>query len=158
MLKKSLLLLLTTLALKGFAHPRPLLSVGGGWWMGGKDHCTGLLQAEYKWGRSYWGFVRPEACLIIPEFSGLFAGVGVGIDLYVTKNLVFSPNFIPGYYYQGKGKNLGCPLEFRSALELSWEFKNKLRLGSQFWHISNASLGKKNPGVNAWTVFIAFPL
>lgn len=138
--------------------PPPLISIGGGWWMAGEPHHTALFQAEYKWG-SYWlKCIRPEACLVVPANPSLFIGLGIAIDLYLSKHFVVSPNFCPGYYVQGKGKNLGCPLEFRSALEAAYEFNNKIRFGTQFWHISNASLGKKNPGVNALTLFIAFPM
>ena len=59
----------------------------------------------------------------------------------------FTPSFGAGIYDDGSGKKLGNNLQFRTSLELSYELKNKNRIGVSFSHISNANLGDKNPGV-----------
>ena len=59
----------------------------------------------------------------------------------------FTPSFGAGIYDDGSGKKLGNDLQFRTSLELSYELKNKNRIGISFSHISNANLGNKNPGV-----------
>ena len=61
--------------------------------------------------------------------------------------LYFTPSFGAGIYDDGSGKKLGNDLQFRTALEVSYELKNKNRIGISFSHISNANLGDKNPGV-----------
>ena len=59
----------------------------------------------------------------------------------------FTPSFGAGIYNDGSGKKLGNNLQFRTSLEVSYELKNKNRIGISFSHISNANLGDKNPGV-----------
>jgi len=59
----------------------------------------------------------------------------------------FTPSFGAGFYDDGSGKKLGNDLQFRTSLEVSYELKNKNRIGISFSHISNANLGDKNPGV-----------
>ena len=59
----------------------------------------------------------------------------------------FTPSFGAGVYKDGSGKKLGNDLQFRTSLEVSYELKNKNRIGISFSHISNANLGDKNPGV-----------
>ncbi len=59
----------------------------------------------------------------------------------------FTPSFGLGYYDDGDGKKLGNNLEFRTTLEISYQLKNKNRIGISLSHISNANIGKKNPGV-----------
>ena len=59
----------------------------------------------------------------------------------------FTPSFGAGIYNDGSGKKLGNDLQFRTSLEVSYELKNKNRIGISFSHISNANLGDKNPGV-----------
>ena len=59
----------------------------------------------------------------------------------------FTPSFGAGIYNDGSGKKLGNNLQFRTALELSYELKNRNRIGISFSHISNANFGNKNPGV-----------
>ena len=61
--------------------------------------------------------------------------------------LYFTPSFGAGIYDDGSGKKLGNDLQFRTALEVSYELKNKNRIGISLSHISNANLGDKNPGV-----------
>tara|TARA_Y200000002_G_scaffold331407_1_gene296580 strand:- start:72 stop:602 length:531 start_codon:yes stop_codon:yes gene_type:complete len=58
-----------------------------------------------------------------------------------------TPSFGAGIYDDGSGKKLGNDLQFRTSLELSYELKNKNRIGISLSHISNANLGNKNPGV-----------
>ena len=59
----------------------------------------------------------------------------------------FTPSFGAGIYDDGSGKKLGNDLQFRTSFEVSYELKNKNRIGISFSHISNANLGNKNPGV-----------
>ena len=59
----------------------------------------------------------------------------------------FTPSFGAGFYNDGSGKKLGNTLQFRTSFEVSYELKNKNRIGISFSHISNANLGDKNPGV-----------
>ena len=58
----------------------------------------------------------------------------------------FTPSFGLGYYEDGDGKKLGNKLEFRTTLEISYQLENLDRIGISFGHISNANIGKKNPG------------
>ena len=62
-------------------------------------------------------------------------------------NWYFTPSFGLGYYDDGDGKKLGNNLEFRTTLEVSYQLRNKDRIGFSFGHISNANIGNKNPGV-----------
>ena len=80
--------------------------------------------------------------------GGVYLEDNIG-DLFQGKqsNYFFTPSFGAGYYEDGDGKKLGHNIEFRTTLELSYQFKNKNRIGISFGHISNASLGDKNPGV-----------
>ena len=59
----------------------------------------------------------------------------------------FTPSFGAGIYNDGSGKKLGNDLQFRTSFEITYELKNKNRIGISFSHISNANLGDKNPGV-----------
>ena len=61
--------------------------------------------------------------------------------------LYFTPSFGAGIYNDGSGKKLGNDIQFRTSFEVSYELKNKNRIGISFSHISNANLGDKNPGV-----------
>ena len=60
------------------------------------------------------------------------------------------PSFTPGLYHEGDGKDLGHMLEFKSEVQLSLDLSKNTELGFSYNHISNASLGDKNPGANSY--------
>ena len=64
--------------------------------------------------------------------------------------LNMTPSFTPGLYHEGDGKDLGHLLEFKSEVQLSLDLSKSSKLGFSYNHISNASLGDKNPGANSY--------
>ena len=60
------------------------------------------------------------------------------------------PSFTPGLYEQGDGKDLGHMLEFKSEVQLSLDLPKNSQFGFSYNHLSNASLGDKNPGANSY--------
>ena len=60
------------------------------------------------------------------------------------------PSFTPGLYNHGDGKDLGHMLEFKSEVQLSLDLPKDSQFGFSYNHLSNASLGKKNPGANSY--------
>jgi hypothetical protein len=60
------------------------------------------------------------------------------------------PSFTPGLYEKGNGKDLGHMLEFKSEVQLSLDLPKDSQFGFSYNHLSNASLGKKNPGANSY--------
>jgi len=62
----------------------------------------------------------------------------------------FTPSFTPGLYFEGDGKDLGHIIEFKSELQFSINIFQNSELGLSYNHISNASLGDKNPGANSY--------
>ena len=69
---------------------------------------------------------------------------------YKLGNVNLVPSFAPGYYNQGDGKDLGHALEFKSEVQLSLELPKDSQFGFSYNHLSNASLGDKNPGANSY--------
>jgi len=90
--------------------------------------------------------------------SGIYVEDNLG-QLFEGKksNLYFTPSFGAGIYDDGSGKKLGNDIQFRTSLEISYELKNKNRIGVSFSHISNANLGNKNPGVEILSLSYHIP-
>lgn len=135
-----------------------LLSIGSGVFNIVKPSGrTAMLQVEYKWAASVH-HIHPFAGFLVTSYGSSYFYAGAVVDVYVNRHLVVTPSFAPGLYFKGKGKNLGFPLEFRSSLGINYQFKNKNRLGIQFYHISNAKLGHKNPGTECLVLSYAFAI
>ena len=77
----------------------------------------------------------------------LYTGIQAQYKLGVVN---FTPSFTPGLYYEGDGKDLGHLIEFKSELQISLDLSTTSELGFSYNHISNASLGDKNPGANSY--------
>jgi lipid A 3-O-deacylase len=131
--------------------------ISGGY-IDAKKYSAPLLQVDYKSGKYLWLELRPQATFLLSKFGSGYIGLGFGWELYLTKQIILIPSFSPGFYWKGRGKDLGYPIEFRSALEISFEMKNKMRIGVQISHISNAHLSHRNPGFNALILTLAIPL
>ena len=122
------------------------------------------LEVEYKVHLKWLS--SPLDCLEFRPLIGAMSTVqgagylyaGINFDLLFFDHLLIAPGFAAGYYWKGNGKNLGYPLEFRSGVELAWQFPDRRRLGIHFYHLSNASLGKTNPGEESLVFFYDIPL
>ncbi len=132
------------------------LMVGPGLFDVDQDHPKLFGQIEYRWEINYH-HLRPLAAFFLTTDTNFFVCGGIAYDIFIGKKIVLTPSFAPGVYYRGHGKNLGFPINFRSAIELSYVFHNKGRFGAQFNHISNAHLFYRNPGANSLFVFYAIP-
>ena len=77
----------------------------------------------------------------------MYSGVQAEYEVGIFK---ITPSFAPGYYHDGNGKDLGSPLEFKSEVQLSLNLSETSKFGMSYNHISNASLGDKNPGANSY--------
>jgi lipid A 3-O-deacylase len=135
------------------------LMVGVGIFDVDKTHLRPLIQLEYRWDvwSSKYFHVRPLLAYFITTDKNMFLCGGIAFDLFFGRKIVFTPSFAPGLYYHGNGKNLGFPINFRSAGELSYVFHNQGRLGAQFNHISNARMFWRNPGADSLVIFYAIP-
>ena len=101
---------------------------------------------------------RPLIGLMANAKGSGYACLGINFDLLFFNHLLLAPGFAAGYYWQGNGKNLGYPIEFRSSIEVAWQFVNWQRLGFKFYHLSNASMGRKNPGEESLILFYDIPI
>ena len=99
---------------------------------------------------SFLGTLSPITGFMITENNAGYIYTGIQAQ-YSIGNLNITPSFSPGLYGEGDGKDLGHVLEFKSELQLSLDLFSNSQLGFSYNHISNASLGEKNPGANSYT-------
>jgi hypothetical protein len=99
--------------------------------------------------KSFLGKLSPITGGFMTENSAVYLYTGVQTE-YSIGFLNITPSFAPGYYNSGDGKDLGSPLEFKSEVQISLDLSDSTQLGMSYNHISNASLGSKNPGANSY--------
>ena len=98
---------------------------------------------------TFLGNLSPITGALITADNASYIYTGVQAQ-YKLGSLNVTPSFAPGYYNDGDGKDLGHALEFKSEIQLSLDLSKNSQFGFSYNHLSNASLGDKNPGANSY--------
>lgn len=100
--------------------------------------------------------------------AGLVAGVlasakgavygygGLQVPLRMPLGLVARPSVSVGLYRGGEGMDLGHPLEFRSAFLVERGVTDEITVSALLYHLSNAGIGRRNPGMEAIGIGVTF--
>ena len=110
----------------------------------GFQHQNESLQRD-----SFLGNISPITGGFITENSAAYVYTGIEWNIDMG-SLEFTPSFAPGLYHKGDGKDLGHVLEFKTEVQLSYSSSEDTSFGVSYNHVSNASLGDKNPGANSY--------
>jgi len=98
---------------------------------------------------TFLGNVSPITGGFVTENSAAYIYTGIEWNVEMG-SLTFTPSFAPGLYHEGDGKDLGHILEFKSEVQLTYSVSGNTNIGFSYNHVSNASLGDKNPGANSY--------
>ena len=117
---------------------------------GKRSTLIGLQHQNEELNRNtFLGNLSPITGAMITADNASYFYTGVQAQ-YKVGVLNLTPSFAPGYYNKGNGKDLGHALEFKSEIQLSLELPMESQFGLSYNHLSNASLGDKNPGANSY--------
>lgn len=100
---------------------------------------------------------KPSFGLLRTRYASHYLFAGFTRRSYVTQNTT-SPylelNFAPGVYFHGGNDDtdLAYWLQFRSGVEIGYQFSDATKIGLAFHHLSNASLAEENPGTETLSV------
>ena len=135
-----------------------LASFGVGWYDINDNEGAVDFRVEYRWDSPLAWVIEPWAGLEASSEGAVYAVGGLLADIQVGNGFVITPSFGAGLYGDGNGKDLGHIIEFRSQLEMGWEFENSTRIGIAAGHISNAGIGDKNPGTEIVNLYYHVPV
>jgi len=114
---------------------------------------AGILGVEHQndelFRESFLGKLSPVSGGFLTENNAVYIYTGAQAE-YDLGLVTITPSFAPGYYNSGGGKDLGHVLEFKSEVQMSLNLSETSEFGMSYNHLSNASLGKKNPGANSY--------
>ena len=116
---------------------------------GKKSNLFGIQHInENLYRESFLGTLQPVTGAFITADNAGY--IYTGFQIYNEGPLKFTPSFTPGLYSEGDGKDLGHVIEFKTEIQISYEFSSNSEIAVSYNHISNASLGDKNPGANSY--------
>ena len=119
--------------------------------------ATGMALGEYRFGDVLW-IVAPFVGAFGTGKGAFYGYGGFGFDINFFNKWVVTPTAAVGYFSHGSGIDLGAHCEFRTGAEFDYRFDNLTRVGVGFYHMSNAGIGKRNPGVELATLVLTVPL
>jgi lipid A 3-O-deacylase len=137
---------------------------------GGRDSVDYRL--EYQWGASLLPMMNHDWSSLdrwvqlhpVAGFEGNGDGMsyfngGLNLDVPVVSHIVFTWGENVGWYGHGDShQSLGSPIEFRSQLELGWQFDNSMRLMGYISHLSNMGIGDRDPGAEILGAQLSVPV
>jgi len=116
---------------------------------------AGIIGLEHQnddlFRESFLGKLSPITGGFLTENNAFYVYTGAQTE-YDLGIFTITPSFAPGYYSSGDGKDLGHALEFKSEIQMSLNLSDSTHFGMSYNHISNASLGDKNPGANSYMI------
>ncbi len=133
------------------------LALGGGVFNFSKGRSSAEGGLEYRQPTGVWGLTGALG-LSGTEEGSFWVFAGLRRDLRLAEGWWVTPAFAVALYEKGDGRDLGGPVEFRSAIEISHEWPKRQRLALAFYHLSNAGIYDLNPGSNSLVLTLSFPL
>lgn len=123
------------------------------------DDSAADFRLEYRPGTPILWELKPWVGIEATTEGTIWGGGGVLYDWNVAPKWYVTPSFGVGLYTDGSSDlDLDYPIEFRSQLEVAYEFDNSSRIGLGFSHTSNAGLGDSNPGVEVLMINYSIPV
>lgn len=120
---------------------------------------AGDFRLEYRPDINLARNFKPWVGVEVTENGSVWGGGGILLDYQFANNFYFTPSFGVGLYaHSGGDLDLSHVIEFRSQVEVGYEFQSGHRLAVAFSHISNASLDDHNPGTEILSVYYHMPI
>ena len=118
---------------------------------------AGMFQLDYDFEKTLFGSpigdFKPVVGFLVTDDNAKYGYAGVRLDYKLANNSVLiSPSFTPGVFGKGDGKDLGHNIEFKTQVRAALNLSSTSNIGISYSHISNASLGDKNPGANNYSI------
>lgn len=105
------------------------------------------LEGSYRWGEPLVWRLHPQVGAALFSDGSAYAYSGLALPVRLGARLSLSPSMSAGAFSAGEEVHLGSAIEFRSALTLGVSMGRDHGLSLSFYHLSNAGLGDRNPGV-----------
>lgn len=142
-----------------FADNVDRVSVGLGYYDVFDDDDTATdFRIEYRPGESIFWELKPWIGVEVTSDGGLYGAAGFLYDFALGNQWVLTPSIGGGLYADGDGKDLGGSIQFRTQLELAYQFENTSRISGSVSHISNAGIKDNNPGTEVLGVYYHIPM
>ena len=117
------------------------------------------LEYRFKSFAGPWGFRLIPAIGAATSSNGAkFIYSDLRHDFYLNDRWILIPSFGVGSFDDSEEIQLGNELEFRSGIEIAYQFRNKVRAGVALFHLSNGGISSQNPGTESLVFSVCIPI
>ena len=138
------------------AESRVLITGGLGAFDFLHNYTAGEGRLELRFAQSFF-YIKPSIGTFFTTKGSVYTYFALRGEIPLGRFLLI-PIAAVGDYEKGNGKDLGAHIEFKTGAELDYVFSNGLRVGPAFDHVSNAGIGKKNPGEENILLMVTVPI
>ncbi len=107
---------------------------------------AGTIEVEYRWADPLLWRARPRVGAAAYTDGSAYGYAGLFVPFAIAPRVTIEPGLAVGSF-RADEIDLGSPLEFRSSIEVGVQLGYGQRLSLLLYHLSNAGLGYRNPGV-----------
>ncbi len=115
----------------------------------GKDFETVEVGVEHRFGADWCHGMGPHVGAFVTPDESFFLYAGTDQRFNFGRAWFVDLVTSVGFYEEGDGKDIGGELEFRSGLSVGRRLRGGSRVSFGFFHLSNSSYYRRNPGVNS---------
>jgi len=120
------------------------------------NYTAGEGRLELRFEQSLFIF-KPLVGVFVTTKGSVYTYGGFRAEFAIGKHFMIIPVAAVGDYEKGGGKDLGAHIEFKTGAEFDYVMDNGIKFGPAFDHVSNAGIGKKNPGEENIMLMVTVP-
>ncbi len=121
------------------------------------NYTAGEGRLEFRFAQSFF-YWKPLVGSFFTNKGSIYTYGGFRLELPIGRHILIVPMAVVGDYEKGNGKDLGAHIEFKTGAEIDLVFANGVRVGPVFDHVSNAGIGRRNPGEENLLLMVSVPL
>lgn len=115
----------------------------------GKDHETVEVGLEHRFATDWCLGLGPHMGAFVTSDESFFLYVGTDSRINLGRSWFIESGTSVGFYEEGDGKDIGGEFEFRTGIAVGRRLRDGSRLSFGFFHMSNSSYYRRNPGMNS---------
>ena len=125
------------------------LSISAGVIDFGRDHETVEVGILHRFSLDWCLGMGPNVGAFVTADGSFYVYAGTDQRINLGRTWFIDSITTVGFYEEGDGKDIGGELEFRTGLAVGRRLRDGSRVSFGFFHMSNSSYYRRNPGMNS---------
>lgn len=123
-------------------------ATSGGASLASYEKSSIVYNLEYYFSNKVFNYIQPSVGFLGTTENAQYGYFGLSLDLFFgnCKCFLLTPGLAAGWYIDGDDIKMGSRIQFKSGADITYRFRNNVRISLAISHLSNAGIGDYNPG------------